>query len=73
MYIQKANSQAQYLTCQYCLHGFYPQTMQTQMEVKRRDNVKNITVFYLCTEKTSSTETLIQWQTENKTFKCLRL
>lgn len=33
MYIQKANSQAQYLTCQYCLHGFYPQTMQTQMEV----------------------------------------
>ena len=38
MYIQKANSQAQYLTVQYCLHGFYPQTMQTQMEVKQRDN-----------------------------------
>lgn len=36
--MQKANSQAQYLTVQHCLHGFYPQTMQTQMEVKRRDN-----------------------------------
>ena len=42
-------------------------------ESKTKRQLKNITVFYLCIEKTSSTETLIQWQTENKTFKCLRL